>query len=335
MSNTVLSVAARAVLDACGQLDLDPDAILLASGLSREQVYDPDTRIPADLADAVWRHAFAQAKNPDLALLAAEALPFGAYKVIDFVVANAPTIGEGLLRVARYFPLIDPRAQITVVEGDPAVFAMSTDGRDVPGPAQQYTFAAVLGRSRAAAGVPWLASVDFTFDAPDDLSTYHRLFGKACRFGQPTARLLIPRSVWNARVEGANEALFSVLDDHAQRLLVELPESEPPFTDLLRRHMREQLCAGDLNIASIAKSMAVSERTLQRRLEDLELSYSKVLSEVRHEVSETYLQEPNVSIAEVAWLLGFSDQSSFSRAFKRWTGRTPGAWKKAHTGSAC
>ncbi len=328
-------MATRAVLDACAELGLDPDAMLVAAGLSREQVYDPDARIPADQADAIWRHAFAQAENPDLALLAAEALPFGAYKVIDFVVANAPTLGEGLARVARYFPLIDPRGRVAVVDRDPVALIMTADGREVPGPAQQYTFAAVVVRSRAATGVPWtVCGVDFTFEAPEDLTVHHRLFGDVCRFGQSTARLLISRSSWERHVEGANEALFSVLDDHAQRLLAELPEPELPFTDLLRRHMRAQLCAGELSLASTAKSMGMSERTLQRRLVDLNLSYSKLLGEVRHNVSEAYLREPNVSIAEGAWLLGFSDQSAFSRAFKRWTDRTPGAWRKLHASGA-
>lgn len=324
----MLSVATRAVVDACGRLGLDPDAILAASGLLREQVYDPDARIPADQADAVWRHAFAQANTPDLALLAAEALPFGAYKVIDFVVANAATVGEGLLRICRYFPIIDPRGQIVIEDG---ALVMASDGHAVPAPAQQYTFAAIVLRSRAAAGVPWpISHVDFTYDAPDDLTAHTRIFGDACRFGQAAARLLVPPASWSLRVEGANEALFSVLDDHAQRLLAELPEPELPFTDLLRRHVQAQLCGGDLSIAAVAKPMGMSERTLQRRLEELELSYSQVVGEVRYEVSESYLREPNVSIAEVAWLLGFSDQSAFGRAFKRWTGQTPGAWRKAH-----
>jgi AraC-like DNA-binding protein len=76
--------------------------------------------------------------------------------------------------------------------------------------------------------------------------------------------------------------------------------------------------------------MTMSDRTLQRRLEDLGISYSDILGEVRHELSREYLREPDVSIAEVAWLLGFSDQSAFGRAFKRWTGQSPGAWRSAH-----
>ena len=104
------------------------------------------------------------------------------------------------------------------------------------------------------------------------------------------------------------------------------PWLEFPFTDLLRGDVQAQLCSGDLSIAAVAKPMGMSERALQRRLEERELSYSQVVGEVRYEVNESYLREPNVSIAEVAWLLDFSDHS----AFERWTGQTPGAWRKAH-----
>ena len=326
---SVLSVASRALVDACERLGLDTDAMLTAAGLSREEVLDPDARLPADKTDALWRQAYAAAGDPQLSLHAAAALPFGAYKVLDFVLANAATVGEGLLRLCRYFPIVDPRGQIVVED---SALVMASEGRGIPAPAQQYTFAAIVLRSRAAAGVPWaISQVDFTFDAPDDLTVHTRIFGDACRFGQAAARLVVPSASWSQRVEGANEALFSVLDDHAQRLLAELPEPELPFTDLLRRHVQAQLCGGDLSIAAVAKPMGMSERTLQRRLEELELSYSQVVGEVRHEVSESYLREPNVSIAEVAWLLGFSDQSAFGRAFKRWTGQSPGTWRRAHT----
>jgi AraC-like DNA-binding protein len=73
--------------------------------------------------------------------------------------------------------------------------------------------------------------------------------------------------------------------------------------------------------------MGVSERTLQRRLGEEETNYATVLSEVRQSTAEKYLRKPDVSLSEVAWLLGFAEQSSFTRAFKRWTGQSPGAFR--------
>ncbi|TPV96181.1 MAG: AraC family transcriptional regulator [Myxococcales bacterium FL481] len=333
MSVTVLSVATRAVLDACSRMDLDPNAILVASGLTREQVFDPDARIPAPLADAVWLEAARRTGDPDLALSAARALPFGAYKVLDFIVANAPTVGEGLSRVARYFRIVDPRGHLEIqIEEDSASVVFSTDEGELPAPAQQYTFAALVLRSRASSGTDWpLAEVDFTFEAPTEQRVYEEIFASRLNFGASKAQLVIPQSSWKQAVRGADGALFSVLDDHARRLLGEVPEDEPGFLDSLQAELRGRLRGGDTSVGVVAKAMGMSDRTLQRRLEELQVSYSDVLNQLRQELGREYLREPDVSIAEVAFLLGFSDQSAFGRAFKRWTGSSPRAWRVAQS----
>lgn len=312
-------------------MDLDPDAILAAAGLSRERVFDPDARIPAPLADAVWLEASRRAQDPHLALQAALALEFGAYKVLDFIVANAPTVGEGLSRVARYFPLVDPRGRFEIeADGDPVTIAFGSGSGEVPAPAQQYTFAALVLRSRASTDTNWqLEAVDFTFPAASELHVYEQIFGCRVNYDMPRARLIIPRQSWLQPVQGANGALFSVLEDHARRLLGEVSEDEPGLVDRLRAELRARLRGGDASIAVVAKALAVSERTLQRRLDACQVSYSDVLNEVREELGREYLCEPDVSIAEIAFLLGFSDQSAFGRAFKRWTGSTPRAWRVA------
>ncbi len=332
MPGTVLSVASRAVLDACAQLGLDPATILAAAGLSADQVFDPDVRLPADQSDALWRYAFEQSKDPNLALHAAEALPFGAYKVLDFVVANAPTVGEGLGRVARYFPLVDVRAGFRIEDDEPLRLVMRVPNGAIPAPAQEYTFAAIVSRSRACAGGSWpLKAVEFTFDAPEDTSEHERIFGCPIHFSRAEPQLLIPRSSWDLPVRGADAALFSVLQDHATRLLAELPTEEPSLVTQLKAHLREELRGGDPSMRKLARRTGMGERTLQRRLKQLDLGYSGLLSEVRREMSCDYLREPNVSIAEVAWLLGYSEQSAFTRAFRTWTGQTPAAWRSAHT----
>ncbi len=331
MSVTVLSVATRAVLDACAKMDLDPDAILVAAGLSREQVFEPDARIPAPLADAVWLEASRQAQDPLLALKAARALEFGAYKVLDFIVANAPTVEEGLSRIARYFPLVDPRGRFeTEGDGDRVTLSFGSGAADVPAPAQQYTFAALPLRSRASTGTNWrLESVDFTFPADAQPQVYAEVFGCPVNFAMPRPQLVIPHGSWMQPVEGANEALFCVLEDHARHLLGEVPVEEPGLLEKLQAELRTRLRGGDASVAVVAKTLGMSERTLQRRLDEFQVSYSDVLNEVREELGREYLREPDVSIAEIAFLLGFSDQSAFGRAFKRWTGSTPRAWRVA------
>ena len=330
MSVTVLSVATRAVVDACAQLGLNTQEILKSAGLSQALIADANERIAAEAADCVWARAFEVANDPHLALHAAEALPFGAYKVLDFIVANAPTIGEGLTRVLHYFPIVDPRADLTISEqsGTMTIIMESAQGA-LPGPAQEFTFAALVLRSRACADIAWpLQHVRFSMESPNNSDEHGRIFGCPIRFGQTSAQLVVSRETWDLPVRGSDSALFGVLEEHASRLLDELASAQPPtLLDKVRGVLREELRGGDVRALHVAKRLGFGERTLQRRLGEASTSYVEVLATVRQTMACEYLREPGISLSEVAFLLGFAEQSSFTRAFKRWTGKPPGEWR--------
>ncbi len=318
------------MVDACERLGLDTQAILKSAGLFQALIADANARIPAEKADALWERAYALADDSLLALHAAEALPFGAYKVIDFLVANAPTVGEGLARVLHYFPIVDPRAKLTIAEQEGAfAITMESDQGELPGPAQEFTFAALVLRSRACSEIAWpLRCVNFTMDAPDEPSEHERIFGCPIRFGQASAQLVVDCETWDLPVRGANAALFGVLEEHAARLLSELPSAQPPsLVDNVKATLREELGGGDVSAAHVAKRLGFGERTLQRRLGEINTTYLEVLAQAREEMACEYLREPGISLTEVAFLLGFAEQSSFTRAFKRWTGSSPGEWR--------
>lgn len=336
--DTVLSVATRAVLDACAKLGLDVDELLGAAGLTRAQVFDPDARLSARRVDAVWQAAHARANDPQLALHAAEALPFGAYKVIDFVAASSATVGAALRRIADYFALVDPRGVLEASGGEPV--SLSLRARDVgaslPASAQEYTFAALVTRMRICAGSAWSPDrVELAFPRPLDASEHRRVFRAEVRFGCATPRLVLPLAAWDAPISSANPALLSVLENHAHRLVAELPRRDD-LVGRVRAALAEELREGPSDapegrrsLARVARKLAMSERTLQRRLKEAGHTLAGLLDDVRAAVARAHLADPQVSPSEVAWLLGFSDQSAFTRAFRRWTGSTPGAWRAA------
>lgn len=297
---------------------------------------DADRRIPAARADALWAAAFAKAGDPNLALHAAEALPFGAYKVVDFLTAHSPTVGEAFRRVAAYFPLVDSRAVLEVIDepAEPAsarhqlVMRTRDPGVALIPAAQEYTFAALVVRARVVAGDDWAPdAVEVTFPEPTDSTELRRVFRTELRFGRRVPRLCFSRASFDAPVRGAEPALLAVLEDHARRLVAELPPSD----DLVGRvcaAIAEELTGGNASATRIARRLATSERTLQRRLHAEGRTFAQVLDETREAVAKTHLKDRGLSLAEVAWLLGFSDQSAFTRAFRRWTGKTPGAWRR-------
>lgn len=329
---TVLSVSTRALLRACERLGLDTAAILESAGLRQADIDDPDARIPADRFDRVWREAHARAGDPELALHAAEAVPPGGYKVIDFLATSAATLGAGIRRVAEVFPIVDPRVAIDIDDlGDVVRFSLRiAAGSGVPPPPRQtYILAAFVLRTRAATGLAWApAAVELAFPAPPGYREYERVFAAPVRFDRPQACMLVARSLWDTPVTSANPVLYELLRDYAHRLLHELPRP-PSLREQVAEAIRAELRVGPATLEQVARRLGVGARTLQRRLDDDATSFAEVLDAVRARLAQEYLRDREVSIHEVGYLLGFVEQSSFTRAFKRWTGSTPGLWRRS------
>jgi AraC-like DNA-binding protein len=327
VSPTVLPVATRALVDACERLGLDTEALLDRAGLDRVRLSDPDARIDAERADAVWREAHALAGDPALALHAAEQTPFGAFRVLDYLGASGASLGEGLRRVAAYFPLVDPRATLAVeAEDDAVALAFRGAGTELPPQAQEYTLAILASRVRHVAPGAALA-VRFAFPRPHDVREHARVFGVEPRFGVDRAALALSRAEWERPTASSDPGLFAALDDHARRLL---ERSGPaPLAERVRAAIAADLAGHEPSLPAAARRVGVSPRSVQRRLAEAGTSFARTVDAVREERAKVFLRSGDVSLAEVSWLLGFSEQSAFTRAFRRWTGVSPTEWRRA------
>lgn len=326
-AGSVLSVSSRALVVACDRLGLDTTAMLKGAAVSQETLDDPDARLPASAASALWREAYRLSGDPVLSLHAAEACPYGAYKVIDYMASNARTVGEAFVYSTRYFKLINTVISLPIDESaDPILFDIVDEStpQGVTRPYAEYCFAAFYLHVQAGTGVTFpLEALEFAHPEPSDVSEHQRLFGCPIMFGRNQTRMHIGRSAWETpSVAGGQPGILGVLAEHAQMLLEKLPTG-PDLVERTRRVVSEQLRGGDPSLESVAREMAMSERSLQRHLRELGYSYNALVDEVRQGTAKIYLAQPDIAIAEVAYLLGFSDQSTFNRAFKRWLGLTP------------
>ena len=321
---TVRTVSSRALVDACAKLGVDTDTLLKTAGLERGLLQDPDARIPVAKVAELWQHAYALARDPHLALHAAEALPFGAYKVIDYMAASAATVGVAFHKVSEYFPLINTAVRLPIHEGrDEVTFGLES----VPGspaislPYAEYVFAACYLRVRDAVGEFEPLRVEFTPGPPADSREHERIFRAPARFGCERNRLVFSQQVWRQRSTHPNLDLCGVLEEHAKRLLAELPADG--LVGEIQKLTSEQLRGGTPTLEHVAKLASMSGRTLQRRLREEGTSFAELLDALRRGMAQTYLADAQIAISEVSYLLGFSEQSAFNRAFKRWTGATP------------
>ena len=325
---TVLPVATRALADACARLGLDAGGLLARAGVDRSRLDDPDARIDAALADAVWREAALASGDPALSLHAAEQTPFGAFRVLDYLGATGATLGEGLRRVAEYFPLVDPRGVIAVEEeGDGYALTFRGVEGDPPPPAQEYTLAILVSRVRHVAGSAPALAVRFTFARPADVREHVRVLGVEPVFGAARAAVLLQRATWDGPTRTADPALFGALAAHARSLLGSARGADDTIA-AVRASVAAELPGRVPSLGRVAHRLRTSARTLQRRLAAHDTSFAAQVDEVRREQAQAFLRQPDVSLAELSWLLGFAEQSALTRAFRRWTGCTPTEWRR-------
>ena len=193
-----------------------------------------------------------------------------------------------------------------------------------PYPAE-FGFTNIVCRSREwTEGGAWNPlRVEFAHAAPKDLTEVRRVFGCKIVYDAPESRIHFDPSSLSLRMRAPEPELRKILDDHARAALGRLPRAVD-FVDQVRSVIVEELPGGTPALADCARRLATSSRSLQRRLAEAGTSQEKLLDEVRRTLAIRYLDDRSISIAEVGFLLGFKDASAFYRAFRRWTGSTPG-----------
>jgi len=332
---TVRTISSRALVDACANLGVDTDQLLQSVGVERQVLQDSDARIPVETLAALWKRAYELSGDPHLALRAAEALPFGAYKVVDYMASSAGTIGEAFRKVSEYFPIINTTARLPIAVGDSSVtFGLepAPGSPPVTRPYAEYTLAACYLRVRDAVGDFVPLRVEFSQPEPADTTEHRRIFRAPVRFGAARTQLVLAREVWDQRNAHPNPDLCAMLEEHARRLLAELPSEG--IVGEVRRLTTAELKGGRPTLEHVSGLVSMSGRTLQRRLKQEGTSFGELLDWLRRGMAQAYLADEQISISEVSYLLGFSEQSAFQRAFKRWTGSTPVQFRKTTARSA-
>ncbi len=313
------------IIHAASAAGVDGARLARDLGFDPATAADPDARIAIELETALWDEAARRTGDAAFGLHAAERLQPGPFDVLDYAVRTAPTLRAALERLARYNRLVHDVAVFTVIDrGDVVRIEHALGGVPQSRHAAEFTLASLVVVGAQLIGAPLRArAVELHPEAPARADEHARIFAVAPRFGAAVNALELERAALERPAPAADPALSAVIVRHAEALLGARPAPTARTAERVRRLIADTLGDGDVSLTAIAARLRLSERSLQRRLADEDTTFDALVEELRRELALRYLGDPHVAIAEVAYLLGYSEPSAFHRAFKRWTGRTP------------
>jgi AraC-like DNA-binding protein len=319
MAGSVSVLLVRPIVAAIGSARLD--TFWGATDLTPQLVADDDARISPAQFCVAWAELGRVAGNPWIALDLATAIPTGAFGIVEYVCRAAPTLGEALRQWVRYLNLLDDAVEVGLAIDEDRAYLRIVRDSEAPVPAShELCFALVVKRAKELVAAPLrIAAVEFAHSG--EPAPYRAWFDAPVTFGATTTQLVLPRAALGASLATSDPSLLAILtraaDDVERR-----STTDPLVTASVKRVLRDALRTDDGNVEHVAKQLGLTTRSLQRRLKDETTSFQIVREAVRRELATRYLDD-GLSIAEISFLLGFSEPSAFFRAFKRWTGLTP------------
>ncbi len=284
-----------------------------------------------------WRSLLAlaarQLGDPALGLHLGAAITPAHLGPLGYVLLASSTVPAALERYMRYQRLVHDVSPVRhYLAGEALVLEWSDDSRAIGLLANQCGLAALVQFARHITGTAATPlSVHFVEPAPADCTAYADFFGCPVHFGQPATCIRFPATLLGLPLRQSDAALAAMLERQVDAMLAALPQKDHLLNDA-RRLITRHLLQADPSLDSIAAELNLSGRTLRRRLGSIGWHYRALLDDTRRRIAEDYLRDPRLTLPEVALLLGYSEQSAFNRAFRRWTGISPLNWRKAGRG---
>lgn len=245
--------------------------------------------------------------------------------VLGYLMLTSASLAELLQRFQRFIGLLHQSDGIAVSLHDGNLsIRWATEFGPTPRISDEVYIAAILQFLRICTAQKDITfrRLQFIYPEPETISDYVDLFRCPLSFGNPCNELTLPLSVLALPLNHADPALNSLLERQAEALIAAIPQPGN-FSSKLRDVLVHRLQDGDISASSIARQLAMSRRTLHRRLSEQGLDFNSVLRNVREQLARQYLGDSSLSLGEISLLLGYSEQSSFTRSFKQWTGYTP------------
>ena len=252
--------------------------------------------------------------------------------VLGYLAMYSDTTGQALLRFSRFQPLLHNLAPSLISQqGDDVIIGWGKGESPSTLLSDDVVSAGLSGFARQLTGRSDIrpTRVYCPHPAPIDITPYERFYGCPVHFDSPVSAVHLPLWVMSLPINSQDPHLTGLLEQQAEAMLQALPVPDSLLGEL-QRQMVAVLQDGPPEAPIVAARMGLSERSLYRALQERGLRYKQVLNNLRYELAKDYLRDAQLSLPEVSLLLGYAEQSVFSRAFKEWAGESPMRWRKAY-----
>ncbi len=311
---------------------LTPSRVERLTGLSMSELTDPDRRVPADAHYRLWEHAEQVTGDPGVGLHAGQVVDPERMGLVGHVFFNCDTLGEAVTQYVRLHRLINESVFLSFEQtGDQAILCWQPDL------AEHYcrqdmdrTLAAAITRTRhfihPGIRAEW---ADIAHPAPAYAEEYEKLLGGPVRFDCGITRLAFNSRHLGHPIPRRNPYVYSAMLKQVNSLLARL-QTRRSFGRKIRRLISKQMATEKIDADTLARQCHMSRQTLYRKLKKEDLSFHGLVEQVRQDKALRYVAADHYALGEIAFLLGFSELSAFSRAFKRWTGTSPAEYRAKH-----
>jgi AraC-like DNA-binding protein len=284
---------------------------------------------------ALLERAAGHLGDPTLGLRVGASITPAHLGPLGYVLLASSSVSTAIDRYIRYQRLIHDISSVScTLQDERIMLEWNHESRGVGLLVNQCGLAAVVSFARDLAGADVRpAFAHFVEPRPDDVAPYEALFQCPVEFGADATRLGFPLSLIGLPVRRADASLAAMLEPQVQQHLLALPPKDALVGEVGRR-IAHHLPDGASVLDEVAADLNMSGRTLRRALAQQGKSFREVLEDVRWQLAQDYLREGRLALPEIALLLGYSEQSAFNRAFQRWAGTTPRAWRTANAATS-
>jgi len=330
---TVSAGVVRGLIDFAVCKNVTRNELFNLSGIIEVDIADGDNRVPMAQYQALILAAKRLTDDAALALHYAEQVDLSDVSVVGLVTRASATMMDALRQLNRYGQLVAEvdvglaqRFEIVREAGDIWLVDNRINADAFP-ELTEITFARLVSGPRRFSSQLHIGAIHFTHKAPAYVDEYARIFGAPVTFECKRNAMLLDESWLTHPVALAPHYVFGILSKHADGLLEQLQAGKTVGAKV-KSILMPILHLGDVTVDLVSAQMAMSRQTLFRKLKVEGTTFENLLDDLRRKLAMHYLEGKKVSVNETAYLVGFSDPSAFSRAFKRWTGQSPREFSK-------